>query len=325
MRIFSGIRPTGELHIGNYLGAIKQWIELQNENECLFCVVDLHAITTPYQKKELQYNIMDIATSYLAAGLNPEKATIFVQSDVKEHAELAWLLGTITPLGELQRMTQFKEKSRKHPEYINAGLLNYPVLMASDILLYKTEAVPVGEDQKQHVELTRTIARRFNKKFGKVFVLPQSLISKTGARIMSLQGPESKMSKTGNPAGCINLFDDPKNIRKKVMSAVTDTGKEIVYQPDKKPGISNLLTIYSLFSGISLKELEKKFKGKGYSAFKKELAELVVSALEPIQQKRKELLTREVYVREILKAGGRKAAMKATSTMQEVKERMGLL
>jgi len=268
---------------------------------------------------------MDIATSYLAAGLNPEKATIFVQSDVKEHAELAWLLGTITPLGELQRMTQFKEKSRKHPEYINAGLLNYPVLMASDILLYKTEAVPVGEDQKQHVELTRTIARRFNKKFGKVFVLPQSLISKTGARIMSLQGPESKMSKTGNPAGCINLFDDPKNIRKKVMSAVTDTGKEIVYQPDKKPGISNLLTIYSLFSGISLKELEKKFKGKGYSAFKKELAELVVSALEPIQQKRKELLTREVYVREILKAGGRKAAMKATSTMQEVKERMGLL
>ncbi len=325
MRIFSGIRPTGELHIGNYLGAIKQWIELQDENECLFCIVDMHAITTPYQKKELQYNILDIAVSYLAAGLNPEKATIFVQSDVKEHTELAWLLGTITPLGELQRMTQFKEKSKKHPGYVNAGLLNYPVLMAADILLYKTDEVPVGEDQKQHVELTRTIAQRFNKKFGKTFVLPQALVSKTGARIMSLQEPNSKMSKTGNPAGCINLFDEAKVIRKKVMSAVTDTGKEIIYQPDKKPGISNLLTIYSLFSGMNLKGLEEKFRGRGYSEFKKELAELVVSSLEPMHQKRKELLTREVYVREIIKAGSRKASMIAESTIQEVKEKMGLL
>ncbi|MBD3208258.1 MAG: tryptophan--tRNA ligase, partial [Candidatus Nealsonbacteria bacterium] len=190
MRIFSGIRPTGDLHIGNYLGAMKQWIALQEKNDCIYCIVDLHAITTPYKKEELQENIIESAVAYLAAGLNPEKSIIFVQSQIKEHAELAWLLETITPLGELKRMTQFKDKSKKHPEYINAGLLNYPVLMAADILLYQTEKVPVGEDQKQHVELARTIARKFNNRFGETFTLPEVLISKHGARIKSLQSPK---------------------------------------------------------------------------------------------------------------------------------------
>lgn len=325
MRIFSGIRPTGNLHIGNYLGAIKQWLELQEKNECIFCVVDLHAITTPYKENELQKNILETATTYLVAGLNPEKSIIFVQSQIKEHAELAWLLSTITPLGELQRMTQFKEKSKKHSKYINAGLLNYPVLMASDILLYQTDMVPVGKDQKQHVELTRTIAGKFNKQFGNTFKIPRALLSKSGAKIMSLQNPKKKMSKTGDPKGCIGLFDTPTEIQKKVMTAVTDPGRKINYSPENKPGISNLLTIYSLFSGKSIEEIEKKFKGKGYAEFKKSLAKFLVNSLEPFRQKRKELLKREVYVKEILKQGERKAQVIAQSTMQDVKKKMGLI
>ncbi|XOB46867.1 MAG: tryptophan--tRNA ligase [Candidatus Nealsonbacteria bacterium] len=325
MRIFSGIRPTGNLHIGNYSGAIKQWIELQEKNECIFCVVDLHAITTPYKEEELQKNILETAVTYLAAGLNPEKSIIFVQSQVKEHAELAWLLGIITPVGELQRMTQFKEKSKKHSKHVNAGLLNYPILMAADILLYKTEAVPVGKDQKQHVELAKTIAKKFNQRFGKSFKVPKTLLSKTGSKIMSLENPKKKMSKTDNPKGCIDLFEEPKEIRKKIMSAVTDPGRKITYDLKKKPGISNLLTIYSLFSGKSIKELEKKFKGKGYAEFKKSLARLLINSLEPFRQKRKELLAREVYIREILKQGQKKAEVIAQFTMQEVKQKMGLI
>lgn len=325
MRIFSGIRPTGDLHIGNYLGAIKQWLELQEKNECIFCVVDLHAITTPYKENELQKNILETATTYLVAGLDPEKSIIFVQSQIKEHSELAWLLSTITPLGELQRMTQFKEKSKKHSKYINAGLLNYPVLMASDILLYQTDMVPVGKDQKQHVELTRTIAGKFNKQFGNTFKIPRALLSKSGAKIMSLQNPKKKMSKTDNPKGCIGLFDTPTEIQKKVITAVTDPGRKINYSPEKKPGISNLLTIYSLFSEKSIKEIEKKFKGKGYAEFKKSLAKFLINSLEPFRQKRKELLKREVYVKEILKQGKRKAQVIAQSTMQDVKKKMGLI
>ena len=324
MRIFSGIRPTGDLHIGNYLGAIKQWIELQEKNECIFCVVDLHAITTPYKETELQENILETTITYLVAGLNPEKSIIFVQSQVKEHTELAWLLGTITPLGELQRMTQFKEKSKKHRKYINAGLLNYPVLMASDILLYQTDMVPVGKDQKQHVELTRTIAGKFNKQFGNTFKIPRTLLSKSGAKIMSLQNPKKKMSKTDNLKGYIGLFEEPKEIQKKIREAITDTGRKVNYNTEKKPGISNLLTIYSLFSGKSIKEIEKKFKGKGYAEFKKSLAKLLINSLEPFRQKRKELLKREVYVKEILKQGKRKAQVIAQSTMQDVKKKMGL-
>jgi tryptophanyl-tRNA synthetase len=324
MRIFSGIRPTGELHIGNYLGAIKQWIELQEKNECIFCVVDLHAITTPYKKTELQRDILGTAITYLSVGLSPEKSIIFVQSEVKEHAELGWLLGTIIPVGELKRMTQFKEKSKKHPEYINAGLLNYPILMAADILLYQTEGVPVGKDQQQHVELTRTIARRFNQKFGRTFKLPKTILSKTGAKIMSLEDPRKKMSKTGSPKGCIDLFEEPKEIRKKIMGAVTDTEKKINYSPKKKPGISNLLTIYSLFSGKTIKKLEREFKNKGYAELKKSLTDLLIDSLEPFRRKRKELLSREVYVRKILEQGAKRAGMIAKTNMQEIKNRMGL-
>jgi len=325
MRIFSGIRPTGELHIGNYLGAIKQWMELQEKNECVFCIVDLHAITTPYRPGELQRNIMDLATAYLAAGLDPEKCIFFVQSQIKEHSELAWILGTIIPLGELQRMTQFKEKSKKHPEYVNAGLLNYPLLMAADILLYQTEAVPVGKDQQQHVELAREIARRFNKKFGITFKEPKTLLPKIGEKIMSLQNPVKKMSKTDDPRGCIGLFDEPDQIKEKIMKAVTDTGKTIKYNPKLKPGISNLLTIYSLFSGKPIKEVEKKFKGKGYAELKKQLAELLISKLEVFRRKRKELLTREVYVEEILNQGRNRARVIAQSTMTEVRKKIGLI
>jgi tryptophanyl-tRNA synthetase len=324
MRIFSGIRPTGELHIGNYLGAIKQWMELQEKNECVFCIVDLHAITTPYRPGELQRNIMALTTAYLAAGLDPEKCIFFVQSQIKEHSELAWILGTIVPLGELQRMTQFKEKSKKHPEYVNAGLLNYPLLMAADILLYKTEVVPVGVDQGQHVELTREIARRFNKKFGQIFQEPKTLLPKTGEKIMSLQNPKKKMSKTDDPRGRIGLFDEPEEIKKKIMTAVTDPGKIIKYDPQRKPGIANLLTIYSLFSKKSIKELEKKFKNSGYEKFKKSLAELLINSLEPFRRKRKEFLTREVYVREILEQGRKRAQIIAQSTMAEVYKKMGL-
>ena len=325
MRIFSGIRPTGDLHIGNYLGAIKQWVELQEKSECVFCIVDLHAITTPYEVKVLQKNILDAAVTYIAAGLNPEKSIIFVQSQVKEHAELAWLLGTIVPTGELKRMTQFKEKAKKHSKYVNAGLLNYPILMAADILLYQTNIVPVGKDQKQHVELTRTIARKFNGKFGEAFKVPDVMLSKTGAKIASLQNPKKKMSKTDDPKSFIGLFESPEEIRQKIMSAVTDTGKKIIYNPKKKAGISNLLTIYSLLSEKPVKSLEKEFQGKGYAQLKRSLANLLIDYLKPFRRKRKELLSREVYVKEILEQGRKKAELIAKSTMQQVKEKMGLI
>ncbi len=332
MRIFSGIRPTGGLHIGNYLGAIKQWIELQDKNECVFCIVDLHAITTPYELKELQKNILDTTAVYLAAGINPEKSIIFVQSHVKEHTELAWLLGTITPVGELNRMTQFKEKSKQHKDYINAGLFTYPILMASDILLYKGQAVPVGKDQEQHVELTRTIARKFNQKFGtstslstsKIFDEPKTILPKTGAKIMSLTDPKRKMSKSDEPKSYISLLDSPEDITKKIMSAATDSGKDVVYNVTKKPGISNLLTIYSLISGKTTQELEKEFKGKGYGNFKKSLAQALIDYLEPFRRKQKELQTRDVYVKDILNKGASRAQTIAEITMKEIREKMGL-
>lgn len=325
MRIFSGIRPTGELHIGNYLGAIKQWLALQEQNDCVFCIVDWHAITTPYKIGDLQKNILDVAIAYLAAGLDPEKCILFVQSQVKEHAEMAWLLGSITPLGELQRMTQFKEKSKKHKEYINAGLLNYPILMASDILLYQTDLVPVGKDQEQHVELTRSLAKKFNQKFGQTLKEPETLLAQKGAKIMSLSDPKKKMSKTDNPQGCLGLFEEPEEIQKKIMSSVTDTGKQIKYDEVKKPGVSNLLTIYSLFSDKEIKDLEKKFKGRGYAELKKSLAQLLIEKLEPFRKKKKELEMREVYVKEILEQGRRKAQVLAQSTIHEVRTKMGLI
>ena len=323
MRVFSGIQPTGQLHIGNYLGAIQQWLKLQEKEECIFCIVDLHAITIPYNFKGFQDIVLKKAIEYLACGIDPEKSIIFVQSDVREHTELAWLLGTICPIGDLNRMTQFKDKSKRFKNNVNAGLFNYPVLMAADILLYQTDLVPVGKDQGQHVELTRSIARKFNKKFGKSFKIPKLLLPEMGAKIMSLQEPKKKMSKS-IPSSCLFLLDEPKVIQEKIMKATTDSGKRIIYNPKRKPGISNLLTIYSLFSGKSIKELEKKFKDKNYSEFKKSLAKVLIKSLEPIRRKRKELLNREVYVKEILKKGAKRAQVLASSTIKQVKNNMGL-
>ncbi|MBM3206155.1 MAG: tryptophan--tRNA ligase [Candidatus Staskawiczbacteria bacterium] len=324
MKIFSGIRPSGQIHLGNYLGAIKQWIDLQKENECVFSIVDLHAITTPYDPKELKKDILNTAIIYLAAGVDPDKSIIFVQSRVQEHSELAWLFETITPMGELNRMTQFKEKSKENKDYINSGLLNYPVLMTADILLYKADAVPVGKDQEQHLELTRTIAKKFNQKFGDTFKEPKSLILKEGAKIMSLTDPKRKMSKSDDKKSYISLFDSPEEITKKIMSATTDSGKEVKYNITKKPGISNLLTIYSLLSNQTTQEIEKMFVKKSYSEFKKSLAEVVVNYLEPFRRKQKEFSAREIYVEEILNQGKSKALVIAQETIQEVRSKMGL-
>jgi len=325
MRIFSGIQPTGNLHIGNYFGAIKQWLDFQQDNECIFCIVDLHAVTTPYDSDKLNELVMEKAVVYLAAGLDPEKVIIFVQSSIKEHTELCWLLNTVTPLGELYRMTQYKEKAKKCKEKEKAGLLNYPILMAADILLYDTQIVPVGEDQKQHVELARTIARKFNNTFGETFILPKEKLPSQGARIMSLSDPTKKMSKSDtDKKSSISLFDTPEDIRKKLKSAVTDTYKTIKYDPQKRPGMSNLLTIYALLANTTVKEVEKEMKGKTYSSFKSELSELVVNRLEPFRKKKEEFSSREVYIKEILKQGEKKARVLAESKMEEVYKKMGL-
>lgn len=321
MRIFSGIRPTGEIHLGNYLGAIKNWLVLQEEHECIFCIVDWHALTTPYNPDELRSSIQEIAIAYLASGINPEKTTLFVQSHVKEHAELAWLLGIIAPVGELSRMTQYKEKSQdvKGP---SAGLLNYPILMAADILLYQTDIVPVGNDQVQHIEFTKDIARRFNNRFGKTFKIPTVQIPKLGAKIKSLTDPDKKMSKSGDQKGCIGLFEEMESIRKKIINAVTDTGKEIKYDPKNKPGISNLLEIYSGFSKEPILKIEKRFKGKNYSEFKEELFKLLVKSLSPFREFKKQ--TSEQEIKEILEKGAQKAQKIAKPTIEKARQQMGL-
>ncbi len=324
MRILSGIAPSGQIHIGNYLGAIKQWKELQEMGECIFFIADLHALTIPRDPKTFAGEMLQTATELLAAGLDPEKCIIFIQSQIKEHTELCWLLNTLTPIGELERMTQYKEKSKQFKQNINAGLLDYPVLQAADILLYQTDSVPVGKDQVQHLELTKTIARKFNQKYGKAFKVPEALTLETGAKIMALSNPKKKMSKS-SPETCLFLFDEPEIIKKKIMSAVTDPGKSIKYNPAKKPGISNLLAIYSLFSDKSISQIEKKFSQKGYAEFKKSLAELLILKLEPFRRKKKELMNREVYVKEILEQGRKRAEIIAQSTMADVRKKMGLI
>lgn len=324
MRIFSGIQPTGTIHIGNYLGAIKQWVDLQKKNSCVFSIVDLHAITIPYEPKQMQKNIISATMDYLAAGIDPKKSIIFVQSQVKEHSELAWLLEAITPIGELERMTQYKEKSKQHKENINAGLFSYPVLMAADILLYKTDLVPVGEDQQQHVELSRTLARKFNSKFGKVFIEPKTQLSKAGARIMSLADPAQKMSKS-IPQGCVFLSDSPELIRQKVKTAVTDSGREIKFDEKNKPAISNLLTIYHLFSGKTIADIEKKYIGKGYGEFKNDLVEVIAKELKVFQDKRKQFEKNPQQVKKILAEGANKARKIAEKTISEAKKKMGLI
>ena len=325
MRVFSGIRPTGQIHIGNYFGAIKQWLKLQETKECLFCIVDLHAITTPYDAQKLKENILELAIDYLALGLDPKKSIIFVQSDVKEHLELAWIFGTLTPLGELKRMTQFKEKAKKYGALVNAGILNYPLLMAADILLYKADLVPVGKDQQQHVELTREIARRFNKKYGQTFKLPSATLPEFGEKIMSLRDPTKKMSKTDDPMGCLSVFEEPEIIKEKIKKAVTDPGNEIKYDPKKKPGISNLIQIFSLATEKKKEEIEKEFEGKGYYLFKEKLAQVLIKKFEKFREKRKKLWQNPSLVQEILKKGKKKAEILAKETMQEVRKKIGLL
>jgi len=334
MRVISGIQPTGSLHIGNYLGAIRQWVDFQKKEDTIFFIADLHSLTVLQDPEKLQENIIETAIAYLALGIDPQKSIFFVQSQVKEHTELCWILNTVTPLGELERMTQFKEKAKQFSakggsasggkENINAGLLIYPILQAADILLYKANAVPVGKDQTQHIELTRTIARKFNQKFGKTFEEPKAILPKSGAKIMSLNNPKKKMSKSLGPNSYISLFEKPEEIKKKVMSAVTDTGKQIKYNPKSKPGISNLLIIYSLFSEKSIKETEKTFKGKGYAQLKKSLAELLINSLEPFRKKRQDYLARKVYAQETLKIGAKRASRIAQTTMQEVNKKIGL-
>jgi len=324
-RIFSGVRPSGSIHIGNYLGAIKNWVEAQNEYDSIFCIVDLHALTTPYQPKELTKNTLETAAIYLALGLDPKKNTIFIQSHVPEHTEMTWLLNTITKIQELQRMTQFKDKSTEKPANINAGLLNYPVLMAADILLYNTNVVPVGQDQKQHVELARTLARRFNQLYGKTLTVPDVLIKKEGAKIMRLDNPLKKMAKSAtNPYNAIALTDSPNLIKDKIKKAVTDSGKEIEYNP-KKPAIANLMTIYHCFSGMSFNEIEKKYKGKGYAQFKEDLTNVIIKGLKPFQEKKKALDKKPDYVNKILQDGAKKAQTIAQKTLKDVKKKMGLI
>lgn len=324
MKIVSGIQPTGSIHIGNYLGAIKQWVDLQKKEEAIFFIADLHSLTTIQDPKKLKEQVLETAISYLSLGVDPQKSLFFAQSQVKEHTELCWILNTITPLGELERMTQFKEKSKQFKKNINAGLLVYPILQAADILLYKADGVPVGKDQVQHVELTRSIARKFNHVFGKTFPEPKAILPKTGSKIMALNNPKKKMSKSLGPASYISVFDKPEEIKKKVMSAVTDTGKQIKYNPKSKPGISNLLLIYSLFSGKSIKETEKFFKEKNYSQLKKALIKLLVESLDPFSRKREEFLSRKVYVEEVLKLGAKRASSIAQTTLQEVNKKAGL-
>ena len=325
--IFSGVVPSGNLHVGNYFGAIRQWVELQNTGEYknISCVVDEHALTTPQDPEKLRSKILEVFTLYLALGIEPEKSTIFVQSHVPEHSELNWILSTITPVGELERMTQFKDKSKKQKSVL-AGLLNYPVLMAADILLYKTNLVPVGEDQLQHIEITRAIAKKFNNAFGVTFPIPEPFINKEAKRIMGLDDPAKKMSKSAeNPNNYIALLDSPETIKEKIKSAVTDSGSEIKYDMENKPAISNLLLIYSLFSGKKMSELEKEYEGKNYSVFKQNLAEVIIENLSPIRKKYQELSANPDYVKKVLRAGADKAKTIASQTIKEVRAKIGFL
>ncbi|MDI9493189.1 MAG: tryptophan--tRNA ligase [Bacillota bacterium] len=322
-RVFSGVQPTGNIHIGNYLGALKQFVELQDENECVYCIVDLHSITVPQDPKQLKQHILDVAALYLAVGLDPEKATVFVQSDVSAHAELAWILMCNAYTGELSRMTQFKQKS-KNKESAPAGLFTYPILMAADILLYDTDIVPVGNDQKQHIELTRDIAIRVNNAYGETFVVPEGRFLKEGARVMSLDDPTSKMSKSSPYASSrISLLDSYNQVKKAIMRATTDSEGSIRFDPENKPGVSNLLTIYSAFSGISIEELEKQYDGMGYGALKKDLVEVVWTSLETIQKHYNEIRHSQELVN-VLRDGAERAGAIAEKTMARVKERFGL-
>jgi tryptophanyl-tRNA synthetase len=323
-RIFSGAQPTGNVHLGNYLGALRNWVALQREYESFFCIVNLHAITVPQNPQVLADKTHELARIYLAVGIDPEVSTIFVQSEVAAHAELTWLLNCVTRMSELERMTQFKEKARKQQENLGVGLFDYPVLMASDILLYQTDLVPVGEDQKQHLELTRDIAIRFNRDYGETFRVPDAFIPKVGARIMSLADPSKKMSKSDeeSEAGCIMLLDDADAVRRKFKRAVTDSGTEIRFDA-KRPAISNLLTIYQLLTNNTEKEIEQHFNGKGYAVLKEELADVTIEFLKPFQERVRGI--DDDKLEGLLKLGAERADAIARATLAKAKANMGLI
>ncbi len=322
-RIFSGAQPTGSLHIGNYLGALRNWVELQNDYESFYCIVNLHAITLPQDPATLRQKTLDLARIYLAAGIDPEVSTIFVQSDVSEHAELAWVLSCLARMGELERMTQFKDKGKGNRERAGVGLFTYPILMAADILLYQTHLVPVGKDQKQHLELSRDLAERFNRDYGTAFVVPEPFIPPVGANILSLQDPAKKMSKSDdNPNASIFLLDDPDTIAKKIKRAVTDSGTTIVFD-ETRPAIHNLLTMYHLMTGKSANEIEVHFQGKGYGHLKTELADAVVEFMKPFQERVKDF--DDAHLNEILKKGAEKARVIARATLDDVYSKMGVV
>ena len=324
--LLSGIQPSGNLMIGNYVGALDNWVRLQDEYDCLFVLVDMHAITIRQDPKALRERCYDFLALYMACGLDPEKHLIFVQSHVPAHAELAWVLSCFTYMGELNRMTQFKDKAKKQGVNVGAGLFNYPTLMAADILLYQAELVPVGEDQKQHLEMTRDIAERFNNIYSETFRIPEIFVPPLGARVMSLQNPKAKMSKSDEDEDSyLALLDPPDVIRNKIKKAVTDSGKEIVYDEEKKSAVSNLLTIHSCLSGESLDSLAEKYAGKGYAVFKQDLAEVVVEALRPIQERYRKIREDHKGLTRTLARGGEEARKRARATMDKVYDKLGFI
>lgn len=323
-RIFSGIQPSGDLTLGSYMGAIKNWVALQNDYDCLYCIVDMHAITVRQIPADLRRRTLEQLAQYIACGLDPEKNIMFVQSHVPQHAELSWVLSCYTQFGELSRMTQFKQKSQQHADNITAGLFTYPVLMAADILLYQTDLVPVGEDQKQHVELCRDIATRFNYTYSDTFTLPEPFIPKMGARIMSLGNPENKMSKS-DPDGCVYLMDKPEDIMRKFKRAVTDCETAVRYDRENKPGVSNLLTIYCAATGKSVEEAEAEFAGQGYGVFKPAVGEAVVELLRPVREQAQQLLGDKAYLECIYKSGAERASALAEKTLRKVYKKVGFV
>ena len=321
--IFSGIQPSGMLTLGNYIGALSRFSQLQDDYDCIYCVVDEHAITVRQNPADLRRRCLELTALYIASGLDPEKSILYCQSHVSAHAELAWILNCFTYMGELSRMTQFKDKSAKHAENINAGLFTYPVLMAADILLYQTNYVPIGADQKQHLELCRDIAQRFNGVYGDVFTVPEPLISKTGARIMSLQEPEKKMSKSDLGEGSVFLLDEPDVVRRKIKRAVTDSETEIRFDPENKPGVSNLLSIISALSGESIDSICAELDGQGYGALKNRAADCAIAAMEPLQAEFKRLIADKDYLLKVLNASSEKAAYLALKTLRKVQKKVG--
>ena len=323
-RIFSGIQPSGDLTLGSYMGAIKNWVALQDEYECLYCIVDMHAITVRQVPADLRRRSLEQLSQYLACGLDPRKNILFIQSHVPQHAELAWVLGCSTQFGELSRMTQFKDKSKKHADNITAGLFTYPVLMAADILLYQADLVPVGQDQKQHVELCRDIANRFNGQYSPTFTLPEPFIPKMGTRIMCLSDPTSKMSKSA-PEGCVFLMDKPEDIMRKFKRAVTDCEAAVRFDKENKPGITNLLSIYCTATGKTVEEAEAEFEGQGYGIFKPAVGEAVVELLRPIREEATRLMGDKAYLEGIYSEGAEKARYLAEKTLRKVYKKVGFV